>query len=141
MAQNDWLYFVYMAVGVLTVIALLVTLSRQAFKKYVSVGLILTAVAITPVALVLAFLVMDQGPIIGLEGFLTGDYRCGGFHGNGYRSACSVYAATLEAMVAMFIFVFISFGVLPLAAFLVVLLGLVVARKYLGFRSSHRQDV
>lgn len=132
MSRADVAYFSYMSLAVLLVAGAVILLVSSPLKKHVSVRLVFAAVLVTPLAQLLLFVAWDQIPAIGLNSFLRGEFLCGGIHGGGYRSDCSIFGVVFEGMINSFIVSFVSFGLLPLTIFLWLIVYFTALKKLFG---------
>lgn len=129
MNYADKIYMTYMFISFVAVLVAFILLISPPFKKFVSVKLVLAALIASPVVQLSIFVVLDQVQKIGLNGFVSGNFMCAGIHGGGYRADCSLYEVMFEGVIASIVFSFISFGLIPLAVFSVLLLAFTAVRR------------
>jgi hypothetical protein len=129
MSYADRMYMTYMSIAFVTVVVAFILLMLPPFKKFVSVKLVIAALITFPLVQLSIFIALDQLPKTGFVGFVSGNFMCAGIHGAGYRADCSLYEVIFEGIISTTIFSFISFGLIPLAVFSVLLFAFAAVKR------------
>lgn len=123
-------YFFDMLFGLVFVFLALLGLILTPLKKYVSVKIVVVAIFTSPLILLVTSLCVSQIGAVGVKGFLAGDFLCSSLHGASSHG-CGIGGALFDAFLVAGLFSLVSFGLFPVAAFVVSLLLLSILKKLL----------
>lgn len=133
MSFSDKMYYAIFATAFIVALASFITLISPSYKKVVSIKLALFSILMTPIVQLGLFVIALQVYAAEITGEVYHGFACSGFHGGGLNSDCSFYEAVFEGAIVAVIYSFATFGVVPLAIFLSLLVILVLIKK--GFSS------
>ncbi|WP_222909389.1 hypothetical protein [Pseudomonas sp. DNDY-54] len=123
-------YFFDMLFGLIFVFVASLGLIITPLKKYVSLKIVVVAIFMSPLVLLVTSLCVSQVDAVGVEGFLAGDFLCSSLHGASSHG-CGIGGALFDAFLVAGLFSLVSFGLFPIAAFVVSLLLLSILKKLL----------
>ncbi|HTN33090.1 MAG TPA: hypothetical protein VL091_03730 [Marinobacter sp.] len=113
-------YFFNVFFGFVFILIVSLGLILTPLRKHVSRKLIVVAVFSVPPILLVTTLCVSQFIVVGVDGFLAGDFLCSSLHGGGSHR-CDLGGAFFDAFVVASLFSLASFGLVPLAIFVVIL--------------------
>ena len=133
MSFSDKMYYAIFATAFVAALASFITLISPPYKKDVSIKLALFAILMTPIVQLGLFVIALQVYAAEIAGQAYYGFACSGYHGGGLNSGCSLYEAVFEGAIAAVIYSFATFGVVPLAIFLSLIVIFVLIKR--GFSS------
>lgn len=130
MSHAEKVTYTIIAVSIAVSLLSILGLVSQSYRELITKRLVFLALMVTPLMQLLVFIFSMQVSYANKVADSADGFICSGFHGGGLSTDCSIYEVVLEGIMAAVVFSFITFGLVPLAIFLVTLLVLISVNKY-----------